>query len=178
MNKFVPDNPHFNPLSQQQREKLEMHRKLVKQKFGTYISGIGEIVRVVRMIVATIGDMLMLDPSSLFTVDTFASSWCSLAILKDALEIERMWKSISDEASKFGLPKSALPVIATISELRALSSSSTDTTSAPDQLCQFTLQPFVHGSKTAVQVKWGERYFMACAANFLANKCAFFSHED
>jgi hypothetical protein len=152
-------------------------RKLAEQRFGTYLHALGEIVRVSRMIVATIGDMLMLEPSSLFTVDTFASSWCSLAILEDALAIERMWKSITDEALTFGFKKSALPAISTITELRALSSRCAGTSTA-DQLCQFTLQPFVQGNKTTKQVKWGERYFTACAANFLANKCAFFSCND
>ena len=150
-------------------------RSIVSGPFGTYVNGLGEMIRVIRMIVATIGDMLMLDATSLFTVDTFASSWCSLSILKEALEIERMWKLITDEVSKLGLSKTGIPNISTIPELRLVSA---NFCASPDLLCQFTLQPFAKGIPTAMQVEWGNGHFAACAANFLANKCSFFSIDD
>lgn len=152
-------------------------RSIVLPALQAYIRGLGEIVRVVRMIVATIGDLLMLDATSLFTVDTHASSWCSLAILKEALEIEDTWKTISDEVSKLG-PKSRDATslrLPSISELRVLSSV---TTASPGELCQFTLQPITSGCETTEAVEWGERRFTACTANFLANKCTFFSIDD
>ena len=152
-------------------------RLAVLPSLYTYIRGLSEILRVIRMIVATIGDLLMLDATSLFTVDTVASSWCSLAILKEVLEIEDLWKSISDEFSKISMEDKVAKKlnIASISDLRELSSV---TTASPNQLCQFTLQPISEGCETVVAVQWGNRCFMACAANFLANRCSFFSYDD
>jgi hypothetical protein len=147
-------------------------------KLEQYFHGLGEVVRVVRTIVATIGDMLMLDASSLFTVDTLASSWCSLAILKDALEIEALWKELSEGARMLGLKvddtnSNRLPSIA---ELRSVSSVNA---SSADSLCYFTLQPITQGeTATTSKVEWGGHAFMACSANFLSNRCTFFSIKD
>jgi hypothetical protein len=65
-------------------------KHLTKSALQIFVNGLAEYVRVVRSIVATIGDLLMLDPSAFFTVDTFSSSWQSVPLLHDALEIEIM----------------------------------------------------------------------------------------
>jgi hypothetical protein len=69
----------------------------------TYFLGLGEFVRVSRSIVATIGDLLMLDPVTLLTVDTLSSSWCSIVLLKDYIAIEQQWTSLQGMARTVGL---------------------------------------------------------------------------
>eukprot|EP00980_Cylindrotheca_fusiformis_P030568 scaffold25045_cov127-Cylindrotheca_fusiformis.AAC.1 len=63
------------------------------------VLGFAEYLRVIRSIVGTIGDMLMLDDSALLTIDTWGSSWCSLSILEKPLEIEKLWKELEKESA-------------------------------------------------------------------------------
>ena len=102
-------------------------------------------------------------------------------MLKDALEVESLWKTIGDKALKLGLAdkQSTAHMLESLVELRSISSVHTD---CETSLCQLSLQPLpsrktkVRPSTKAV-VEWQGRSFTACAANFLANKCAFYSVE-
>jgi hypothetical protein len=147
-------------------------KHLTKSALQIFVNGLAEYVRVVRSIVATVGDLLMLDPSAFFTVDTFSSSWQSVPLLHDALEIERLWKGIERFCESLGLvPRKieSLVTIRTIGEQRV----------EADGLCHFTLQPLSERDEdTKSTITWNGRIYMACSANFLANKCAFYSTED
>jgi hypothetical protein len=146
--------------------------KSVKKPLQTMISGFAEYLRVIRSIVASIGDMLMLDDSALLTIDTWASTWCSLAILEKPVAIEQLWKELEKEAVA----------------LSQLFAKANDTTSlkmirrrvfdrSPSRkLCQLTLVPLSKQDKgtTTGVVSWQGKDFMACSANILANRCPFY----
>jgi hypothetical protein len=139
----------------------------------TMILGLREFVRVARSIIATLGDLLLLDPKALLTVDTLSSSWCSLRILQVGLEIESAWKSIVQE-SKSLFPSLGDDVEApSIVEIR---SSVLDILQNGD-LCELTLQPLLSTNKstTKAAVQWNGKRFMACSGNLLANRCSFYA---
>jgi hypothetical protein len=85
-------------------------KRMVQQALETMVFGLGEFVRVARLIAASIGDLLMLDDTALLTIDTFASSWCSMAMLNGYLEIEKLWKDVEKLGKLLGLsPKADSP---------------------------------------------------------------------
>eukprot|EP00536_Pseudo-nitzschia_multiseries_P018196 jgi/Psemu1/315597/fgenesh1_kg.2247_\ len=137
------------------------------------IRGLAEYMRVTRSIVATIGDILFLDESAMLTVDTWASTWCSLSILEKALAGEKKWKEIQTQ-----LVKTPLDVVAaaTVQEIRSDAHFSQGRSDA-DSFCYLTLQPLRQKdrSTTRNKVSFQGKSFMACSANFLANRCTFFS---
>ena len=47
-------------------------------------------------------------------------------------------------------------------------------------LCELTLQPLTaaNDQTTKATVVWKQREFMACSANFLANRCPFYNIRD
>jgi hypothetical protein len=144
----------------------------VEKPFQTMIAGFAEYMRVTRSIVATIGDVLMLDASALLTIDTWASTWCSLELLETALQIEKHWKEMQREV------KNILPSIAgamdsvSLGDIRTKSSGR----SPSNKLCQLTLQPLAKDdtNTTRAEVSWQGKDFMACSANFLAHRCPFY----
>ncbi|GAX26955.1 hypothetical protein FisN_9Lh259 [Fistulifera solaris] len=148
----------------------------VRPKLETYVAGLGEFVRVCRSIVATVGDLLMLHPSSLFTIDTFSSSWCSLSLLKDYTQIENDWKTVEELAVKCGVERKKEFDLETISAMRL---SGTLAAVADDQLCQFTLQPLTYDGVllTKSPVVFHNGRHMACAANFVSHKCPSYAHS-
>jgi hypothetical protein len=157
-------------------------QKRVAQPLEGYVHGLGECVRVVRCIAATLGDLLMLDPSALLTLDTLGSSWCGIPLLKDALEVEKLWESISDKSKKMGLvdKQSLSHKLESLVQIRSAGTpDDTNSNNSSPMLCQLSLQPLSLlkdlQSTTKAVVVWGRRHFMACSANFLANKCAFYS---
>ena len=148
----------------------------VKEKLETYVHGLGEFVRVVRSIISTIGDLLMLDHSALLTVDTMASSWCSVPLLRSAIEIEEAWKVIEKLSAALDLTSKTETTypLESLAEIRSAAIACDET--AP--LCQFTLQPLgkpEKSSSTKTPLSWEGRPFMACTANFLRNKCSFYT---
>lgn len=146
----------------------------VIQPLRGMIAGLAECVRVARFIVAAIGDLLMLDTGALLTPDTMKSTWCSMAILEVALDIEIGWKSIVEIGRSLLLPsKEAFDDPPTVTEIRTAAYRHHG--SVP--LCQLTLQPLVPNQRPSTQspVTWGNREFMACSANLLANLCPFYS---
>jgi hypothetical protein len=155
----------------QEADKLpKKDKEYACQHLETYVDGLGEIVRVARSITATIGDLLMLESSSLLTIDTLSSSWCSLALLNDALEVEKLWKDIAELKSKLGLSNHRN--VESLVDIRSFQARL-----SPLDLCHFTLQVLPteqEQTSTKSGVKWEGRPFMACAANFLGNRCAFY----
>ena len=148
--------------------------KTAQRPLQTMFAGITEYIRVTRSIVATIGDLLMLEASALLTIDTWASTWCSLSILEKALEIEKLWKEIQQEYSTVFSVKPENNVegirLEKIRE-RVISGSL-----ASNKLCHLTLQPLADQDKNSSQaeVVWQDKNFMACSANFLAHRCPFY----
>jgi hypothetical protein len=140
----------------------------VRPKLETYVAGLGEFVRVCRSIVATVGDLLMLHPSSLFTIDTLSSSWCSLNFIQDYIHIENDWKTVEELAAQCGVERKKEFALETLSGIRQ-----SGTAVADDQLCQFTLQPLTYDGVlvTKSPVVFHNGRHMACAANFVSHKC-------
>jgi hypothetical protein len=144
----------------------------VSKSLQSMIAGLREYMRVARSIVATIGDVLMLDPSALLTIDTMASTWCSLSILEIALEIESTWKDILRELNLMMPSFSRSADAPTIEGIR----SGVSGDFPPGDLCELTFQALLaqNESTTKAQVSWNGKEFMACSANLLANRCPFY----
>jgi len=138
----------------------ELHAPL-----SVMVRGLSEYMRVTRSIVASIGDVLLLDESAMLTVDTWASTWCSLSVLEKALECEKKWKEIQNQ-----LIKTPLDVVemATVEEIRSNAGSP-----VVAKFCHLTLRPLLSKNKgtTKGEVSFQGKRFMACSANFLANRC-------
>ena len=151
-------------------------RKAVLQPLSAMIAGLRECVRVARFIVAAMGDLLMLDTGAILTPDTMKSTWCSMALLEVALEIEAGWKSILDNGRRVLPSKEPLDDAPSLTEIRSAAFARHQHGSAA-ALCQLTLQPLVQDPKPSTQsrVTWGNKEFMACSANLLANLCPFYS---
>jgi hypothetical protein len=142
-----------------------------KQALETYVHSLGEFVRVARSIVGTVGDLLMLDPSTLLTKETFDTSWCNLALLEDALQIEDHWVDLEQLSLSLNLAskQSSKQKLESLVEIRTTSSKS-----VVPRMCHFTLQPLA-GVQTKTPVSWKGLPYMACAANFASHKCPSYS---
>ncbi|CAJ1958956.1 unnamed protein product [Cylindrotheca closterium] len=154
------------------------HEK-IQQRLVIMISGFCEYLRVVRSIVGTIGDLLLLDVSALLTIDTYASTWCSLDILKIPVEIEQLWKDIEKAAAGLSIrtlqSKQQDDTSMSLTSIRRKSTERAATTSE-QQLCELTLVPLSKQDRdtTCSIVSWQGKGFMACSANILANRCPFY----
>jgi len=154
-----------------------------REKLETYVHGLGEFVRVTRSIVATIGDLLMLETSAVLTIDTLTFTWCSIPLLKDALEVEKLWRDVANLGTRLKLAsKQDTPHrLESLAEIRALAASRRSRVTSTEQLCQFTLQPLpppAHVPLTKSSVTWDGHAFMACTANFLKHKCPFYAVDS
>jgi hypothetical protein len=125
--------------------------------------------------VASIGDVLLLDESAMLTVDTWTSTWCSLSILEKALDCEKKWKEIQNQLIQ--TPLGAVDTVS-VEEIRSEANSPHAGTrdNNANMFCHLTLQPLREKNKAATtdQVSFQGKCFMACSANFLANRCPFF----
>lgn len=151
---------------------------VLRTKLELYVHGLGEFVRVSRSIVATVGDLLMLDPSDLFTADTLVLSWCNLDLLHTALEIERLWKAVESSSEELGLSskQESQRKLPSVEDLRKSSAAA----SRDKHVCELTLQPIssIVPASTISPVKWEKRAYMACCANFLQHKCSFYAIDS
>jgi len=145
----------------------------VQAPFSVMLRGLAEYMRVTRSIVSSIGDVLLLDESSMLTVDTWASTWCSLSVLEKALDCEKTWKNINKQLIKTPL---AAVTAASIEEIRSHSKDSSCGNPGTSTLCHLTLQPLRDEDKgtTKAGTSFQGKEFMSCAANFLIHKCPFF----
>jgi hypothetical protein len=138
-------------------------RAQVRSSISTMVSGLGEYVRVVRSIVATIGDILCLDAKTALSSDNWESSWHGLDMIKLALEVEDIWRSV-ESASKV----LKLSIQTSLDSLEGIRS---QTLEEHPVLCHLTLQPLVSCHEdTRSRVDWDGKPFLACAANFYANR--------
>jgi hypothetical protein len=147
------------------------------------LSGLAEYMRVIRSIVASIGDLLLLDESALLTIDTWTSTWCSLSILEKPLESEKKWKEIQKLSGGTSLMTKADDTLR-VEEIRSkaiTTSSRSGGLSSKTRLCELTLQALSPQDirTTRAEVSFQGKCFMACSANLLANRCPFFvvGHE-
>ena len=160
----VRDEMSIGSFLLQEAKKLPKEtKKDVLKPLSIMVSGFSEFLRVVRSIVATVGDVLCLDLHVPLSKESMASAWQSLDIAQLALEVEEAWTSI--EGMSKTLQLSFLSRLETLETIRknALESESAS-------LCQLTLQPFSHEDSTKNEVIWEGKPFMACAANLWSNR--------
>jgi hypothetical protein len=151
----------------------------ISAPLSVMVRGLAEYMRVTRSIVASIGDVLLLDESAMLTVDTWTSTWCSLSVLEKALDSEKKWKEIQNQLIR--TPLGAVDTVS-VEEIRSEANSPyVGTRDSDNAFCHLTLQPLWEKNKAATtdQVSFQGKSFMACSANFLANRCPFFlASED
>eukprot|EP00957_Ditylum_brightwellii_P212344 15367194-Ditylum_brightwellii.AAC.2 len=149
-----------------------------------------EYVRVVRSIVATIGDLLCLDTSVNLTKRNFKKDWGGIPLLESALNVEDSFQVIQSVAEKISKKGAMMVSLESIPEIRKRilqqlmngSRMNISPLTTPDLFCHLTLQPigstdgdlsFSSDSTrndTRVSVEWEGKPFMACAANFWCNR--------
>jgi len=139
-------------------------REKVCPSLGIFLRGLGEYVRIVRSIIATIGDLMCLDPLVEFSPTPVATIWADLAILNQAVEVETLWAKILKVTCDLGLIPA--PAIETVTEMRL-----TNSPVEGGPLCRLTLQRLSsrNSGTTKAQVYWEGKDYMACSANFWFN---------
>jgi len=135
------------------------------RKFRDHIYGLAEFVRVVRSITATIGDLLCVD-KHIGLRESSLSQWKDNAIIFDAIVIENLWSDITSKAVALGI--SPVPQLESVVEIRARAINFD--VPKKGSFCQLTLRPLEGGSCTQSPVVWNGKKYMACAANFCANR--------
>jgi len=149
----------------------------VQAPFSVMLRGLAECMRVTRSIVSSIGDVLLLDESAMLTVDTWASTWCSLSVLEKALDCEKTWKNINKQLTKTPL---AAVTAASIEEIRSHSNDlyycGDRGTRRASTFCHLTLQPLRDEDEgtTKAGTSFQGKQFMCASANFLVHRCPFF----
>jgi hypothetical protein len=151
-------------------------RQMAQQPLEVMVAGMGEYIRATRSIVASVGDMLLLDVSTPFTDVTFDSAWGHIPLLKLALNVEKLWKEILDKSAMLGIAYRNHSNLETLVEIRTKCLGRCPSST----LCHLSLQPLSDGDKetTKAMVEWGGKKFMACSANLLANKCPFYVVDE
>lgn len=134
-------------------------------KLCEFIRGLAELVRVVRSIVASIGELLGVG-KNIEVHESTLSQWNDEAIVADAIVIEFLWSQIISRAVALGIISQA-PQLETVIEIRSLNSFNA---SQKADVCQLTLRPLIEVSCTKTSVSWNGKKYMACAANFCANR--------
>jgi len=139
------------------------------------VKGVAECIRVARSIVASIGDVLLLDESTVLTSETWGSTWSSLSILEKAIDCENKWKEIQSLVNKSPL---GVADTASIREIREdANSRKFGARKTVTAFCHLTLQPLREENEatTKAKVLFHGKCFMACSANILANRCPSFA---
>ena len=136
------------------------------RKLRNYLSGLGECVRLVRLITATIGDLLCID-KDIEVQESTLSQWNNDAIVANAIVIEYLWIEIAAKAVENNI---VLPKLESVVEIR--SRCPPLNARQVNHLCQLTLQVPVEEGGTCTQssVVWNGKKYMASAANFCANR--------
>jgi len=138
------------------------------RKLRDHICALAEFVRVVRSITATIGELLCVD-KKVDVQESTLPQWNDNAIIADAIVIEYLWSEIISKAVALGIV-SYVPQLESVVEIRARALSFYNAREK-DEFCQLTLQPLVGGTScTRSPVVWNGKKYMACAANFCANR--------
>ena len=136
------------------------------RKLQEYILGLGEYVRIVRSITATIGELLGVD-RSVDVQEATLSQWNDNSIIADVIVIEYIWSEVASKAASLDI---VLPKLESVPEIR--SRAVPFDSNQKENFCQLTLQPInaKEGTNTKSPVTWFEQRYLACAANFLANR--------
>ena len=143
-----------NSLSSKDRSYIIKSKKL-----RDHFSSLGECVRLVRLIMATVGDLLCID-KDIEVQESTLSHWNNNAIIANAIVIEYLWSQIADKAVENDI---VLPKLENIVEIRSRSLP----LDKMDRLCQLTLRmPVEEGTCTKSSVMWNGRRYMACAVNY------------
>ena len=137
------------------------------RKFQDYIFGLAEFVRVVRCISATIGDLLCVDKNIELEESNF-SQWKDNSITADAIVIDYLWSQLRSTGAALGM---CTPLLESVMEIRARGNLNVNAlNNEVSSLCQLTLRPLEGGTGTQSRVVWNDKVYMACAANFCANR--------
>jgi len=141
------------------------------RKLRDHISGLAEFVRIVRSITATIGELLGVN-KNIDVQESTLTQWNDNAIIADVIVVEYLWSEIISKAVALGIVSQA-PQLESVVEIRARGDLSfDDARRQKDDFCQLTLQPLLEEetSSTRSPVVWNGKKYMACAANFCANR--------
>jgi hypothetical protein len=139
----------------------------IRENLRTMVGGLGEQVRICRSLVATIGDLLCMDASSLLTDESWSSSWCSISLLELALESEQLWKAVQLAVLSLRIGDAITSrKLESVNEIRK-----SCLQHSRSRLCQLTLQPFTPNDKsTRSEIMWEGKSYYVGAANLWANR--------
>ena len=132
------------------------------KKLREYIFGLAECVRLVRLITASIGELLCV-AENIELCESTLSHWNDEVIIADAIVIDFLWSKIS---SAIGIA-SKVPHLESVVEIRK--QSNFNVTRKAD-VCQLTLRSLAGGSGANTPVTWNDKKYLACAANYCANR--------
>lgn len=164
----------------------EFDSLICSKKLNTYVEGLQECIRVLRLMIASVGDIVCLDLDVDFDVTKWRQEWKSMLLLEDANEIEQIWNDIECSLQKIGIPyrkASLMTVPETRKRALSLIGHAVESHEEFDvqqlsrlNLCNLTLQPLdgtwnksIHNDTTKC-IEWEGKPFFVCAANFWANK--------
>ena len=144
----------------------ELHSDSLREvldTLNTMILGLAECIRVVRSIIASIGDLLCLHPNISIANENSLTVWGSLDIVRRAIEVESLWQLIVDAAKALDI--SVTFDLETVQDIRKCAMEWEECS-----VCHLTLQPVVSVDSTKNEVIWEGKSFMACAANLWSNR--------
>merc|ERR1712194_128058 len=140
------------------------------RKLRDHISGLAELVRIIRSISATIGELLGVNKTTDVQESTL-TKWNDNAIIADAIVIEYLWSELISKALTLEILSQA-PTLESVVEIRARGTLSFGNAPQKKDFCQLTLQPFdaEETGSTRSPVVWNDKKYMACSANLCANR--------
>ena len=152
----------LNNLSFRERALITKSRKL-----RDHILSLGEMVRLVRYITATIGELLCVD-KNIEVQESTLSQWDDNAVIADAVVIDYIWSEIAVKAARMDIE---LPQLESVVEIRSAGALPFDSHQR-GHFCELTLWPLTlkEDVSTVSPVSWNGKRYMACAANFCANR--------
>jgi len=136
------------------------------RKLCDHISGLAEYVRIVRSIAATIGELLGVN-KNIDVKESTLIEWNDNSIIAEVIVVDYLWSELISKAVTLGIVSQA-PKLESIVEIRARALSFDAYQN--DNFCHLTLQPLEEGTSTRSPVVWNGKNYMACAANFCANR--------
>ena len=152
----------LNNLSSRDRACIKKSRKI-----RDHILSLGEMVRLVRYITATIGELLCVD-KNIEVQESTLSQWDDNAVIADAVVIDYIWSEIAVKAARMDIE---LPKLESVVEIRSAGALPFDSHQR-GHFCELTLWPLTlkEDVSTVSPVSWNGKRYMACAANFCANR--------
>jgi hypothetical protein len=136
------------------------------EKLSSHILGLSEFVRVARHIMASLYDILCLEVSG-GESDSACLEYNKGKFMNTMKCIEMAWHDVSSKALDLGI-LTDVPALESVDDIRARYLNSE---SSLDELCRFTLQPLSKGDqRTRSSVTMNGKQYMACSANFMANR--------